>query len=300
MKLSVFLISFLLSLGYLSFIVNAVEVEAAHYEWIGVMAYVAIDRKTAQNILDSYNGSPLDECKDSRLYLPDTTEFPDLLTSDQHAMYIDFGMVRSTDFEESPHISIYGPESALMLPFLSNTPGGTPDLTLALAQYYQRDRGEVPRSSTIVAPFIPIDFISVTDEGSVWRNGNDVLEVSFDFPDPCTTPLNKMADAFKNFANTQYELGISGPDLQFCDRNPVQNEYCTTLQCIKYGLQCAAPNVCQKYTQANSDLCDATMTFINLTEGFQKIIGVSDNVVQVLQAKRVYGNFTASYVYPCL
>ena len=91
-----------------------------------------------------------------KLYMPTTPVFPDILTTDHHVVYVDFGYVESIDFATESSISSYGTESAIIVPFLADCPNGIPKYALTFGQLFQKDRGDITRVN-INSPYYGID-----------------------------------------------------------------------------------------------------------------------------------------------
>lgn len=103
--------------------------------------------------------------------MPDVPILPDLHNSDRHPVYISFGHMKSHDFdgylEENPNtcVSVSGLEVAVTIPLLAGAPDGPPVYALALAKFYEKSRGDIPKINFLY-PYIPVDEITMNDCGA--------------------------------------------------------------------------------------------------------------------------------------
>ncbi|KAJ8021332.1 hypothetical protein HOLleu_38500 [Holothuria leucospilota] len=232
--------------------------------------------------------------------MPTSPVFPDILTTDSHVVYVDFGYFGSVDFASEPSISSYGTESAIIIPFLADGPNGIPKYALTLGQIYQRDRGDIARVN-INSPYYGIDEVIVTETGAVWKNGSEELRVSFVKSNPCQVPKPYRQHQFDVLVEEELQFSFTGPDLGYCDRHlSVENPVCEIMEGIKTDVDELSPNVCQFYQPTSKGSCEASLTFESITDGFRDLLLVKDDPIAVLNSERFYDDFDISLKYPCM
>ncbi|KAJ8028771.1 hypothetical protein HOLleu_31105 [Holothuria leucospilota] len=275
------------------------RVEITH-TWDGVGAYIKVKRQAVQEKLDAFNNRTVEGRRAPQLYLPTSRVFYDILSTDYHVVYIDFGFVGSDDFADEKSISSYGTESAIMIPFLADSPGGFPKYSLSLGQYYQRDRGDISRVN-INFPYYGIDELTVTETGAVWRNGSDELTVSFVKSNPCKAPPSNRRHEFDVMIKEELQFSFSKPDLGFCDRHSiVENPLCDIFKSIRSDVETAGFDVCQVGGAVSQGTCDASFAMLCITDGFRDLLLLKDDPIEVVASERFYGRFKIILQYPCL
>ncbi|KAJ8043798.1 hypothetical protein HOLleu_11062 [Holothuria leucospilota] len=232
--------------------------------------------------------------------MPNSAGFDDLLSTDHHVVYIDFGFIGSEDFADEQSISSYGTESAVLIPFLADSPDGVPKYDLSLGQFYQRDRGDIPRVS-INFPYYDIDELNVTETGAAWRNGSDELTVSFVKSKPCKVPPSIRRHEFDAMIEKELQFSFSKPDLSYCDRQSiVENPVCEIFKSIKSEVETAGLNVCQTSQATWEGKCEASLAMLCITDGFRDLLLLKDDPIEVITSERFYGSFGSTLKYPCL
>ncbi|KAJ8043937.1 hypothetical protein HOLleu_11261 [Holothuria leucospilota] len=286
---------------------SAVSVDGvATGEWDGIDFYISVKRDAIQKKLDAFHISRSNGCDDRpRLYVPDGPILPDLHNSDRHPVYIDFGHMKSHDFdgylEENPNtcVSVSGLEVAVTIPLLAGAPDGPPVYALALAKFYEKSRGDMPKINFLY-PYIPVDEIKMSDYGAVVRNGNDEMRVTFNrLIHPCK-PLDSMVnEEFEEFIHSDFQFGLPQPDYSFCDRHSFESKFCANAERIKCGVQRYSPNLCQQWSSKTTKHCVTTVEIKKITSWFREYILLGDDPVNILASETHSSNFSIALKYPC-
>ncbi|KAJ8021518.1 hypothetical protein HOLleu_38754 [Holothuria leucospilota] len=232
--------------------------------------------------------------------MPTTPVFDDILTADHHVIYVEFGFIDSLDLGGEPSISSHGSESAIIIPFLADSPDGDPKYALALGSVYQRDRGAVSKLN-IAFPYIGIDEISVTDTGVVWRNGSDELRATFVKSNPCRPASKVSQHEFEVTIDEELDFSFAEPDLEYCKRHSlVDHQVCDTLENLPCGLKQAGPNVCQFYQPPWEKSCETSVVDVTVTGEFRNLLLLNDDPVNVVSSEGLYGEYEVGLKYPCM
>ncbi|KAJ8051062.1 hypothetical protein HOLleu_04488 [Holothuria leucospilota] len=237
--------------------------------------------------------------------MPKDPVLPEIHKNDRHPIYIDFGFIRSHDFNEylennpDPCVSTSGLEVAVTIPLLAGAPNGPPLYALALTKFYEKSRGDIPKINFLY-PYIPVDEIFLNDEGAFVRNGSDEMRISFNRSNnPCTPPVSLVKEEFDQFVFSDFQFGLPVPDYSFCDRHSFESQFCSNAERIKCGVQRYAPNVCQKWVSDYFDPCATTVEIEIITPGFRNFILLGDGPIDILAAERYFVNGSMALKYPC-
>ncbi|KAJ8030495.1 hypothetical protein HOLleu_26938 [Holothuria leucospilota] len=161
---------------------------------------------------------------DIRLYLPASPAFPEILDDTQHVVFIAIGYSNFHDFEKLSDncISADGTIFDLSIPLLSNGPEGIPQYSLALATFYGRERGDIPKSN-IIFPYILVDEITMNETSVIMRNGTDEMQLSLFKPSgSCSIPDSITRHEFESYIKTELQFGLHEPEFfSFCDDIPL-------------------------------------------------------------------------------
>ncbi|KAJ8023426.1 hypothetical protein HOLleu_35870 [Holothuria leucospilota] len=148
---------------------------------------------------------------------------PELHPADHYPVYIDFGYLTSHYFDDywnrNPNncVSTSGFEVAGTIPLLADSSNGSPIYVLALAKFYERWRGDIPKTNHLY-PYIPVDEIKRDKYGAVAKNGSDKIRVFFhDLKHPCKPPSSSVKEEFDDFMFSMFHFGLPAPEYSFCD-----------------------------------------------------------------------------------
>ncbi|KAJ8051069.1 hypothetical protein HOLleu_04498 [Holothuria leucospilota] len=275
-------------------------------DWNGVGFYISVEREAIKKKLDNYHSSVSNECNEGpRLFVPKVSVFPTMHNNDRHPVYVDFGFMRSHDFDEylkdnpNPCVSTSGLEVAVTIPLLAGKPDGPPIYALALTKFYEKSRGDIPKINFLY-PYIPVDEISLRDNIALVRNGSDEMKISFNRSSHyCKSSALIVKEEFNEFLFSNFQFGLPVPDYSFCDRHSFKSKFCSNAERIKCGVQRYAPNLCQVWKSNDFGSCAATVEIKNITSGFRNFILLDDNPVNILASQRFHGNTTMALKYPC-
>ncbi|KAJ8023494.1 hypothetical protein HOLleu_35951 [Holothuria leucospilota] len=274
--------------------------------WDGVGFYIAVKREAVQEKLDAFHRSTSNQCGDGpRLFIPEISVLPNLHHSDYHPVYIDIGDLKSHDFDDylkensNPCVSVSGMEIAVTIPLLAGTPNGPPEYALALAMFYERSRGDIPKIN-ILYPYIPVDEITLNEHSAAVINGRDEMRISFSrFNERCEPATGIVKEEFEQFILSDVQFGIPAPDYSFCERHSFENKFCSNAERIKSYVHRYSPNLCQKWTSNDPEECETEVAIENITSGFRDILLVGDEPVNILASEVLHYNFSIALKYPC-
>ncbi|KAJ8021166.1 hypothetical protein HOLleu_40957 [Holothuria leucospilota] len=241
--------------------------------------------------------------KGPRLYLPTSPVFPEILDENQHVVYIGTGYVDFYDFQDlrDECVSIDGMEFAVTIPFLTDHPDGNPQYSLALKNFYERGRGDIPKPN-IALPYVPVDEITRKDNSVIVRNGSEEIRLSFKrHTDPCEQVEPTVRHEFDEYVDQDLQFGVTEPDFSFCDRHPVENRYCTISQSIKCKVHRSYPNICQTSWKTPSRVsCDTPVQIEKVTPGFRDMMLLGTGEINIIATESFFGNFSLGLKYPCI
>ncbi|KAJ8051067.1 hypothetical protein HOLleu_04496 [Holothuria leucospilota] len=286
---------------------NAVFVErVTSADWSGVAFYISVERDAIKKKLDDYHNSVSNGCGDGpRLFVPEDPVLQEIHNNDRHPVYIDFGFIRSHDFDNylennpDPCVSTSGLEVAVTIPLLADKPKGKPSYALALTKFYEKSRGDIPKIN-VLYPYIPVDEISLSEDGAIVRNGSDEMRISFKRSNnPCKPPISVVKEEFDEFLFSDFTFGLPAPDYSFCDRHFFESQFCAKAERIKCGVQRHSPNLCQMLETNDVESCETTVEIENITSGFREFILLGNDPVDILASESFHCNSTVALKYPC-
>lgn len=240
-----------------------------------------------------------------RLFIPETAFLPDLQHRGHHPVYIEVGYVTSHDFDEylednpSPLVSVSGLEVTVTIPLLGGTSDGPPVYALALATFYEKSRGDIPKTNFLY-PYIPVDEIRMNDYGAIVRNGSDEFKLSFNQPSTsCKPPASIVKEEFEKFVLSDFQFGLPAPDFSFCDRHSFESRFCANAERIRGVVSRYSPNLCTKWTSRDIQHCATTVEIEKITSGFRDIILVGVDPIYILASEINRCNCSINLKYPC-
>ncbi|PIK45619.1 hypothetical protein BSL78_17524 [Apostichopus japonicus] len=242
-----------------------------------------------------------------QLFLPVKPPFPEVLNCDQHVIYIDFGTVTSRGFEDYENDTCFdfsGPEFAVTIPLLCDSPGGIPMYSLTLAKFYQHDRLDFPKVN-IAFKYKAVDELTLSENGVILREGRDELRIRIieSQTDPCEPPPRIMRHEFEEFINEDLQLGAPEPHFEFCDRHQqINNYFCSIVGSIGSEVRKVAPNFCQSVWQSDDQaICKASMEIETISPGFRSFLLQSEKEpLNIIASMAFFGNYTIGLKYPCI
>lgn len=239
------------------------------------------------------------------MFVPKGPVLPGMHNNCIHPVNIDFGLIRSRDFDEylkdnpNPSVSTSGLEVAVSIPLLASSPDGPPSYALAVAILYEKSRGDIPKINFLY-PYLPVDEIMLYDDGAFVRNGSDEMRISFNRSgNVCKPPTPIVKEEFAEFAFGDLQFGLPAPDYSFCDRHSFENKFCANFEGIKCAVQRSAPNLCQLWEANMHKPCAATVKIENITSGFRDFILLGDDPINILASQSYHDNGSIGLKYPC-
>ncbi|KAJ8051070.1 hypothetical protein HOLleu_04500 [Holothuria leucospilota] len=268
---------------------------------------MSVKRDVIQAKLNDYCSSVSNGCSDvgPRLFVPKDPVLKEIPNNDRHPIYVDFGFIRSHDFDEylennpDPCVSTSGLEAAVTIPLLAGAPNGPPVYSLALAKFYEKSRGDIPKINFLY-PYIPVNEISLSNDGAFVRNGSDEMRVSFHHTGNfCKQPALMVKEEFYEFVFSDFQFGLPAPDYSFCDRHSFSSQFCSNAERIKCGVQRYSPNLCQVWWANDVEACETMVNMENITSGFREFILLGKDPVNILSSQMFHSNTTTALKYPC-
>ncbi|XP_071823831.1 uncharacterized protein [Apostichopus japonicus] len=280
-----------------------IEEDVSRLYWDGVAFYIPVSRDVIQKRLDDWYESNSDVCQGPRLFLPNFRVFPELMNETQHPIYIDFGYMTFSDFEDGsdPHNPLfYGIEVAVTIPLLTDQPDGPPKYSLALAKFYDRSRVDFPKPN-ILYPYIPADELTLDDEGASILIGEERMSVTFQRQNhPCIPPADVIRHEFDAFVNEDFHLGIPEPHFEYSKCDPCKNKFCAAEEKLQCAVSRYAPNLCQVWVPIDVFPCATSVQVGTVTDYFRDFMLFGDNTINVIASETFFGNFTIGLKYPCI
>ncbi|KAJ8024047.1 hypothetical protein HOLleu_36660 [Holothuria leucospilota] len=193
-----------------------------------------------------------------------------------------------------------GLEVAVNIPLLSEEPSGPPSHSLALAKFYDRRRGDIPKAN-ILYPYKPVDKIVMDDCHVVVQNGDEEIRANFQRAvNPCVPSPDKVDDEIKRFMGSDFHFGNPEPHFAFCDRHSFDNDFCNAVKSVRTEVQQEGPNICQFWRIDDVHSCATTTQINTMTKYFRDFILLENDPLEIVASETMKGNFSIGLKYPCL
>ncbi|KAJ8030292.1 hypothetical protein HOLleu_26659 [Holothuria leucospilota] len=198
-------------------------------------------------------------------------------------------------------LSIHGMEFAVVIPLLTDHPDGNPHYSLALKNFYERGRGDIPKPN-IAFPYVPVDEITRRDNSVIVRNGSEEIHLSFERHTYRCKPVDpEVRHEFDEYVDQDLQFGVTEPNFSFCDRHPVENRYCAISQSIKCKVHRSSPNICQtSWKTPSKESCDTPVQIVKVTPGFRDMMLLGAGEIEIIATESYSGNFSLGLKYPCI